>query len=202
MLDRETKREITFKAGEYNIEVTDAGGEQRFVTDQFTLTRNGKKIVDARWELAKAKPATPPASVATDPPVPASADPDRRAAEWVLSIGGSISIQENGQERAIGAVGDLPHGAFELTVVDLHDNPKVSDAGLVHFKDCKNLTVLHLDNTQVSDACLDRLADYPKLTHLFITKTAITEAGVKKLSAAFPGCKIEWDGGVIEGSQK
>ncbi|MBI3469602.1 MAG: serine/threonine protein kinase, partial [Planctomycetes bacterium] len=70
VLDTETKREITFKAGEYNIEVTvkDSGGEQRFVTDHFTLTRNGKKTVDARWEVAQAKPATAPSGDVTEPP--------------------------------------------------------------------------------------------------------------------------------------
>ena len=79
------KREITVKAGECNIDVTvqDSGGEQRFLTDHFILTRNGKQTVDARREAAKFEPATAPASLATDPPtIPASADPDRRAAEW------------------------------------------------------------------------------------------------------------------------
>jgi hypothetical protein len=58
-------------------------------------------------------PTTAPASPATDPSaIPASADHDRRAAEWVLSIGGTMSIKENGRERRIGAVGDLPRGAF------------------------------------------------------------------------------------------
>jgi len=40
-----------------------------------------------------------------------STDPDRRAAEYVLSIGGTINITENGMERQIGAVGDLPTSA-------------------------------------------------------------------------------------------
>ena len=153
---------------------------------------------------------------------------DRRAAEWVLSIEGKIFIQEYGQERPIGAVGELPRGAFELTVVNLDGNPRVNDAGLAHFKDCKNLTVLFLDfsdfsdftqvsdaglahlkdcknltelylnDTQVSDASLERLTDYPKLGLLLITKTKVTEAGVKKLSAALPECQNAWDGGVIE----
>ena len=59
VLDTETKREITFKAGEYNIEVTvkDSLGEQRLVTDRFMLTRGSKKLVNARWEVAKEKSA-------------------------------------------------------------------------------------------------------------------------------------------------
>ena len=33
----------------------------------------------------------------------------------------------------------------------------MSDAGLAHFKDCKNLTYLYLDRTQVGDAGLAQL---------------------------------------------
>ena len=111
------------------------------------------------------------------PPTP-SPDPDRRAAEWVLSIVGGVKIRENGKEREIKVVGDLPRGAFELADVDLNNNPKVSDADLACFKDCKNLTELHLQ------------------------KTKVTAAGVEELKKALPKCKIAWDGGVIEGKKE
>ena len=199
-----------------------------------------------------------------------STNPDRRAAEWVLLIGGTITIKENGQARGINAGRDLPDGAFELTQVQLAQNSKVSEAGLAHFKDCKNLTYLdlggtqasdaglanfkdcknltvlqlgvipvtdaglahfkdcknltvlnlyatmvtdaglvhvkdcqnltnlYLHNTQVTDAGLAHFVACPKLASLIVSNTKVTEAGVKNLSAALPGCKIEWDGGVIE----
>jgi hypothetical protein len=50
----------------------------------------------------------------------------------------------------------------------------------------------------VSDAGLETLAGFPSLTWVMAKNTKVTEAGVKKLAAALPGCKIEWDGGVIE----
>jgi len=57
----------------------------------------------------------------------------------------------------------------------LHNNPQVTDAGLIPFKDCKNLTLLTLQ------------------------KTKVTAAGIEELRKALPQCKIEWeDGGVIE----
>lgn len=62
----------------------------------------------------------------------------------------------------------------------------------------QNLVVLRLSTTQVSDPGLAALAGCPKLTELSIKNTKATEAGVKKLAAALPLCKIEWDGGVIE----
>ena len=88
-------------------------------------------------------------------------------------------------------------GCNNLQWLYLNDTA-VSDAGLAHFKDCKNLSFLVLASTQVSDAGLAALAGCPKLVSLNVTNTKVTEAGVKKLSAALPGCKIEWDGGVIE----
>jgi len=183
------KREITVKAGECNIDVTvqDSGGEQRFLTDHFILTRNGKQTVDARREAAKFEPATAPASLATDPPtIPASADPDRRAAEWVLSIGGGISIKENGKERQMrGFLKYLPQRAFELTVVRCDGNEKVSDAALAHFKDCKNLTQLSLSGTQVSDAGLANFKDCKNLNHLNLSGSQVSDAGL----ANFKDCK-------------
>ncbi len=116
---------------------------------------------------------------------PLSADPDRRAAEWVLSIGGTISIQENGQERAAGAVSDLPQEAFELTQVQLGYIPKVTDAALAHFKDCKNLTTLYLTGTKVTDAGLAHFKDCKNLNFLDLYDTQVTDAGL----AHFQDCK-------------
>src|SRR5262245_25245681 len=51
-------------------------------------------------------------------------DPDRRAAEYVLSIGGTVRV--DGNDSAIGAKGDLPAGAFRLTHVCINQNKQVT----------------------------------------------------------------------------
>ena len=51
----------------------------------------------------------------------------------------------------------------------------VSDVGLVHFKDCKNLATLTFGNTRVSDAGLIHWKDCKKLLRLEIYNTAITD---------------------------
>ena len=79
---------------------------------------------------------------------------------------------------------------------------RVSDKGLAHLKESKNLMTLNLNATTVGDDGLEALTELRKLGELDLRKTKATETGVKKLSAALPGCKIEWDGGVIEGGQK
>ncbi|MBI1914598.1 MAG: hypothetical protein HYS12_07650, partial [Planctomycetes bacterium] len=186
--DKTSKREFTLTAGKGEIEVLEKDGI-KLVTRQFELTRGGKTTVKVTLqELADArKPKDPGPAVKKDPPaIPAAADPDRRAAEWVLSIGGTINIKENGKERQTGAVGDLPRRAFELTDVRLGGNPKVSDAGLAHFKDCKNLTHLILTAaTKVNDAGLAHFKDFKNLTSLNLLGTYVSDAGL----AHFKDCK-------------
>ena len=62
---------------------------------------------------------------------------------------------------------------------------KVSDAGLDHFKGCKNLTALLLNHTQVTDVGLAHFKDCKELTGLDLAWTQVTAAGL----AHFKDCK-------------
>ena len=64
-----------------------------------------------------------------------------------------------------------------LTILGL-DDTQVSDAGLAHFKDCKNLTILDLAGTKVSDAGLAHFKDCKNLTHLHLDGTQVSDAGL------------------------
>ncbi|MCE9563480.1 MAG: hypothetical protein K8U57_15680 [Planctomycetes bacterium] len=77
----------------------------------------------------------------------------------------------------------------------------MSDAGLVNFKDCKNLTDLLLAAPRVTDAGLAYFKDCKRLTLLDVRKTKVTAAIVAEFVKALPQCKIEWDG-VIEPKPK
>ena len=138
------------------------------------ISNSKSQISNAESEISNLK-----SQISNDP----STDPDRRAAEYVLSIGGTI--KENGQEREIKAVGNLPPGAFELTVVNLNGNPKVTDAGLAHFKGCTNLMWLGLLHTAVTDAGLSHFKDCKSLMYLSLDSTQVSDAGL----AYFKGCK-------------
>ncbi|HUG71110.1 MAG TPA: protein kinase [Pirellulaceae bacterium] len=172
-------------SGEFQVEgnenlkllVTDDSGIE-LTADTFTLKRQGQVRLRVTLEQAARVAAMEPAPSTTS-------EPDRRAAEWVLSIGGSISIQENGQGRPIGAVGDLPRGVFELSIVNLANNQKVSDAGLAHFRGCKNLVELDLRQTQVTDAGLAHVKECKQITSLDLGGTQVSDAGL----AHFQGCK-------------
>jgi serine/threonine protein kinase len=112
-------------------------------------------------------------------------DPDRRTAEYVLSVGGAITIAENGVERYIRAIGDLPRDAFALTGVRLPPDSKVTDTGLAHFKGCRNLVTLDLRNTPVTDAGLAHFQDCKNLEVLDLWGTQTSDIGL----AHFKHCK-------------
>jgi uncharacterized membrane protein len=65
------------------------------------------------------------------------------------------------------------------------DRTHVGDAGLAHFKDCKNLSFLDLGSTQVSDAGLNHFKDCKALTVLFLFWTNVGDAGL----VHFQDCK-------------
>ena len=71
----------------------------------------------------------------------AQLDPDRIAAEYVLSLGGAVKIESD--DRDIKAANQLPKGPFRLASVNLSSNQKVTDAGLEHLRGLK-LTALSL----------------------------------------------------------
>jgi eukaryotic-like serine/threonine-protein kinase len=134
----------------------------------------------------------------------AQADPDRAAAEYILSVGGSVQVDGNARD-IIKAAGELPKAAFRLTAVTA-GGPRMTDAGLAVFKDCKHLTALYMPtapnitaagfahfagnknltevtlfSTRITDAGLAALKDCANLTYLNVHKSMITGAGLAHL---------------------
>ena len=104
---------------------------------------------------------------------------DRAAAEWVLSIGGTVQVQVNNSDfKEIKAAAELPEGAFKLTVVTLENNTRVSDAGLVHFKDCKSLGGLYLGGLQVTDAGLAHFKNCKLVVFSLKDCASVSDAGL------------------------
>ncbi|MBC7815294.1 MAG: protein kinase, partial [Planctomycetaceae bacterium] len=184
--------ETTLPSGEFQLKasqqlvVTDDSGVE-LKTDTFTLKRKDEFRIQVKLEQAASVTGknSKKSTTSDAKPMVASTNPDRRAAEWVLSIGGTIKITENGMERPAAAIGELPRGAFELTGVGLGQNEKVSDAGLAVFKDCKNLTSLHLYYVNVSPAGLAHFKACRNLTNLSLHSTQTSDAGL----AHFQDCK-------------
>ena len=51
---------------------------------------------------------------------------------------------------------------------------------------------------QIDDDCVESLAEIKTLMNLWLKGCKLTPEGIKRLAAALPLCRIEWDGGVIE----
>lgn len=60
---------------------------------------------------------------------------------------------------------------------------KVTDAGLAHIAEMKNLTRLHLEKTAVTDAGLVKLSKLRKLEYLNLYGTQVSDAGLTHLSS-------------------
>lgn len=158
-----------------------------------------------------------------EPQAVSTTDPDRRVAEWVLSVGGAVGVVIDGKITHVEALGELPAVAFALqnvslvncrTVVDADmarfqglsklstlalAHVPIGDDGVVHLAGLENLTSLHLGNSRISDEGLKHLESLAALTDLRLKGVKrITPAGVAALQKALPNCKILWDGGVIE----
>ncbi|MCA9122455.1 MAG: protein kinase [Planctomycetaceae bacterium] len=188
----------SLKPGSYFILEFDSGW--RTLSDHFTIRSGETQVVEVAW-VQKTK--TGPADVVSN-------GPDRRAAEWVLSIGGRVRI--HGIDGEIRSKTALPERPFILDMVWLRDNQlatdaglavfadcehlselthldlrnvPVTDAGLAHFKNCRNLLVLDIPYTQLSDRGLASFKQCKNLTSLWLNGTLVTDAGL----ANFQGCK-------------
>lgn len=105
---------------------------------------------------------------------------DRKAAEWVLSQGGWVKIDD--ENRQIGNSKDLPTEPFTLNAISLRHKKNWTDEGLAHLKDCKGLKLLDLYDTPVTDAGLAYFKDFTGLTYIDLSGTAVTDAGLVNFS--------------------
>ena len=110
-------------------------------------------------------------------------DRDRRAAEWVLSIGGYVRVDHH--PDPIKSVADLPREPFRLTVAWFEGNQRLRDEGLAHLKGCKHLDRLGFTKTAVGDAGLAHLKGCRSLTTVLLDNTRAGDAGLAHIS----GCK-------------
>ncbi len=115
-----------------------------------------------------------------------SDDPDRRAAEWVLSAGGTINIVSDGREQRVKSLDDLPDTPIILAGIHLEGRPDVTNEDLTRFRDSKNLTHVHLGAMPLGDAGLENFRNCTDLKNLYLSGTNVTDAGL----AHFRDCRL------------
>lgn len=152
-----------------------------------TLTKNdhveeAKAVMDYRIGLAKAIPTAPtaavvPAATATAPtatmPAPTTArvkGDDRKAAEWVLSVGGKLGLVEGGSEFTKTDLGNLPKGRFNIRYIVLDNNgggiKPFTDADFVVLSGLERLERIMLNKLAITPAAFDTLANCPNLQEI------------------------------------
>jgi hypothetical protein len=99
----------------------------------------------------------------------------------VLSLTGTWTDRP---DRPNGQLADLTPlegmNLAHLTNLDL-SYTRVGDAGIVHFKDCKNLHLLNLVRTKITDAGLANFKDCQNLEYLELAGTHIGDPGMEHL---------------------
>ncbi len=184
------KEPLSFKPGKVGLRVARKGQEGddfEFETDKFIVSKGDQIVLRIEAVAGKVQIVQAGKGVLDSRDVPVTprsvvADVERKAAEWVLAIGGVVRV--NNGDRSIEAAAELPATPFTLTTVHL-TRTAATDAGLANLKDLKELMNLRLDHTEVTDAGLVNFKNHKALKNLLLTGPGITDAGL----AYFKDCK-------------
>ena len=105
-------------------------------------------------------------------------DPDRKAAESLLALGGGF-VKVNGQDRQIRQVSGLPSDPFRLTGAYFADVKALDDDRLAVLKDCVHLTELDLRSTRVTEKGLEIFRGKTNFTSLGLAYLRVTDTGLE-----------------------
>jgi hypothetical protein len=182
--------------------------------DHVLVVKRGKEVVK-RVLLTVAGGRSPGMKMKdiTPPPVPPKKltpeEEDRELAEWLLTIGASVTVSANsGPEKTVTRLADLPSGTLRVAHFNIERNQKVTDAScdpiirwlkrtgvrvawfrsnpigdatVARLVEIKSLKWVELTDTKVTDRALELLATRPDLEDASFDGTAITNAGVAHL---------------------
>jgi len=145
----------------------------------FTSNRPGGEGGHDLWMAPIYRPNKTTPTQSTAPPLAVATDPDRRAAEWVLSMGGGLSISPGGR---ISKIDDLPDEPFVVTYIGVSDNQAVNDAALSHIRGLSRLRHLGLEKTGITDKGLEIVGSLSGLQGLHAAYTGVSDKGLSYLS--------------------
>ncbi|MDP1586191.1 MAG: lectin-like protein, partial [Prosthecobacter sp.] len=176
------------------------------------LTKGNKideaqKVKTLRETIATQKPRTDvgPATVTTGTPTrpgmsrpgtkPAPSEEDSSdggrgsrwydAARWVVSVGGSLRVDKNGESFIVSSEDKIPAGRFAILEVHLTGNPKsqgIRDDDFTRLSGLKELTSLNLTKIQATDTAFAFLPTTPNLTRVVLGGVPVTDAVLAHLA--------------------
>lgn len=149
----------------------------------------------ARNTSPASAPATMPQTAKSTPTYLKNLPPgdDRKAAEWVLDMGGMVDILEVRDKHRIYGKADLPKRSFDLISINLSKGPNTKPVG--DYTNCsalvglRKLSHVEISGYPVQDDDIHYLATLPDLSELQITESWAFSG--KKLSFLKPLEKLE-----------
>jgi eukaryotic-like serine/threonine-protein kinase len=139
--------------------------------------------------LIEAKLPTPGPSATHAAPV-TTADSERRAAEWVLSIGAKLTVRVENANIDIQAAADLPAKAFRVVGINLDaGNPPVQDADLAHLEALTDLESLRFGNAP-TDAGVVHLKGLTRLKELVFHFSPLSDAGLAQIANSLQNLEV------------
>jgi serine/threonine protein kinase len=110
------------------------------------------------------------------------ADADRKAAQAVSSLGGTVTIRLHDEERGIGPGQALPDEPFVLLRIELQDKPELTDADLAPLEGISNLTSFDVRKVpKVTDAIIEHLQNSTGLQSFWFEGAGVGDAGLQYL---------------------
>ncbi|HEY5314151.1 MAG TPA: hypothetical protein VIK18_16585 [Pirellulales bacterium] len=163
------------------------------------LTLSDPPITQADYEKLKQalprcdiewSPSTKPAvaaSAASAPKVPFNQALERKAAEWVFSVGGKVEIVVSGNKPALlDRADDLPAQSFAVSAVELGRGRLVNDQSLANLDGLSGLKRLTLWETEITSNAAAHIRLHPSLSSLNVADTVFGDAGIEQIAGVTP----------------
>jgi len=154
-----------------------------------TLTSSGDPSVKeaSQSDVARQRPTgQPPSATGSSEPekpalTPEEVERNRRAADWVLGIGGTVHVMAGGRIREVKASNDWPNEPSWIIYVSLNDVGRVDDVGLRNLSGLTRVEILAIAGNPVTNSGLEHLRGLVKLEFLTLSGTRVTDAGLVNL---------------------
>ncbi|MCU0873818.1 MAG: SUMF1/EgtB/PvdO family nonheme iron enzyme, partial [Pirellulaceae bacterium] len=116
------------------------------------------------------------------PPAVPPSDADRSVAQWVLSIGGAVTVAGNdGEADEIRDPGQLPASTFRVIGIDLAENRRIAGDDFERLADLRDLQRLSLAGTPFRDSDLVHLRNLHHLSDLNLARTRVSLGGLSPI---------------------
>ncbi|MDA1053190.1 MAG: protein kinase [Planctomycetota bacterium] len=112
----------------------------------------------------------------------ATTDPEQRALNWILSVGGTAKVRKDGQTVSVASDSARLAAPFEVIEVDISNRlTAVTDDGLANLAGLKSVEGITAHHCDISDVGLSQLRGLTSLKRLDLDGTKVTDEVIEFL---------------------